>query len=175
MYPQKTLVRPLEEKERLMALRVFGATLPFDRILLCSDSGLNDRPFTQAQPSRGFYFLHVGSRIFNDATSTVAWTRFYDGSVRERCCDVLIHELTHVWQGEYRPGGLLCRSTFHQLKGGNGLEVYNYTVGANWSCYTVEQQAQIIEDWFNPRIGRENPSNARYRYIVENIRTRCAR
>jgi hypothetical protein len=175
MYLQKALVRPLEEKERLMALRVFGATLPFERILLCNDSGPNDRPFTQAQLSRNFYFLHVGAKIFNDATSTAAWTRFHDGTVRERFCDVFIHELTHVWQGVYRPGGLLCRSTFHQLKHGNGLEVYVYDLGATWACYTVEQQAQIVEDWFNPRIGNESPSDARYRYIIENIRTRRAR
>lgn len=59
MYQQKIYFRHLQEKERLIALRVFGATLPFDRIMLCNDSGLNDRPFTQAQPWRGFYFYRL--------------------------------------------------------------------------------------------------------------------
>lgn len=163
--------RHLRAEEITLAKRVFGDTLPYDRIFLVNQTGTGSRPFTQAQLTKRNYYLHVGSQIFFDATSTATWS-YSDGVAKERRCDVFIHELTHVWQGEYQPNVLKEKSHYHQPPSKNE---YMYMVGANWSHYDAEQQAQIVEDWFNPRLGSESTQDSRHRYILENIRARNPR
>jgi hypothetical protein len=163
--------RPLRAEEITLAKRVFGETLPYNRIFLVNHTGTGNRPFTQAQLAKRNYYLHVGQQIFFDATSTAPWS-YSNETVKERRCDVFIHELTHVWQGEHQPNVLKIKSHYHQPPSKND---YRYHVGANWNDYDAEQQAQIIEDWFNPRVGNENTEDSRYRYIIENIRTRNPR
>lgn len=163
--------RHLRAEEITLAKRVFGDTLPYNKIFLVNQTGTGNRPCTEAQLTKRNYYLHVGAQIFFDATSTAPWS-YTDGKVKERRCDVFIHELTHVWQGEHQPNVLKIKSHYHQPPSKND---YCYAVGENWNTYDAEQQAQIVEDWFNPRIGSESTEDARYNYIVENIRARNPR
>jgi hypothetical protein len=172
MWSAEVLGRRLRSEEIVFARRVFGETLPYDKIVLVNQTGKENRPCTQAQLAKKNYYLHVGPLIFFDATSAAPWSYSSDGVVRERRCDVFIHELTHVWQGEYQPAVLIPISLYHLPPSKEG---YSYELGQPWSSYNAEQQAQIIEDWFNPRIGCESQQDARYRYIIENLRARNPR
>ncbi len=163
--------RCLRKEEISLAKRVFGETLPYNKIFLVNHTGTGNRPFTQAQLAKRNYYLHVGPQIFFDATSKAPWS-YSEGEVKERRCDVFIHELTHAWQGEHQPTVLKQKSLYHQPPSKNE---YNYALGASWNSYDAEQQAQIVEDWFNPRVGGESTEDSRYRYIVENIRSRNPR
>ncbi|MGI8555955.1 MAG: peptidoglycan-binding domain-containing protein [Pyrinomonadaceae bacterium] len=40
-----------------------------------------------------------------------------------------------------------------------------------WSDYNVEQQGNIVEDWFAPKKGNQSVSDPRYTYIEKVIRT----
>ena len=156
--------RRLRDAEIALARTVFGSSLPYDLIYLCDNTGAWSRPFTNSEPGGDHYFVHVGP-IYADATSTAAFDTFSDGTVACRYCDVFIHELTHVWQGEHR-GGFIWNSLWHQAW---DKDAYAYTAGAAWSSYNVEQQAHIVEDWFNARLGNRGAADPRYRYITGNI------
>lgn len=161
--------RHLRQSEITLAKRVFGGTLPYDKILLCNNTGANNRPFTNSDPFGDGYYLHVGPKIYADATLTSAYDFYKDGSVHSRYCDVFIHELTHVWQSKYRTGGyagVVVSSLVNQVLPG---DAYSYTEGKKWSEYNVEQQARIVEDWFNAGIGKESTTDSRYKYILGNI------
>jgi hypothetical protein len=104
--------------------------------------------------------LHVGAYFQNMTTS----------NYRRR---LLIHELTHVWQGQHGvPLGYVLNSAFHQTltgitNGGDVAPAYSYSTGLKWSQYNCEQQASIVEDWF---ASGSQSSNARYIYITSNVR-----
>jgi hypothetical protein len=59
------------------------------------------------------------------------------------CLNVLIHELTHVWQ--YYHGYAVIRGSVWANTLGKG---YDYTVENSdaWDDFNVEQQAQMVED-----------------------------
>lgn len=171
MQDKEVVCRNLRTEEITLAKRVFGETIPYDRIFLVNQTGAGNRPFTQAQLTKRTYYLHVGPQIFFDAASTASWSHS-DGIIKERRCDVFIHELTHVWQGEHQPNVLKAKSHYHQPPSKND---YCYQIGGTWNNYDAEQQAQIVEDWFNQRIGKESREDPRYHYIRENIRARNPR
>jgi hypothetical protein len=109
--------------------------------------------------------------VFASGLSEMASTRNLKPHDLAQSDLVLIHELVHVWHGEYRPG-FVWNSLWHQLI---DSDAYAYRSGQDWKTYSVEQQAAIVEDWFNPLKGGESISDERYRYIEENIRrgARC--
>ncbi|MBC7910899.1 MAG: hypothetical protein H7Y30_10395, partial [Pyrinomonadaceae bacterium] len=94
----------------------------------------------------------------------------------------LIHELTHVWQGHHgwNTMAYMAQSVMAQgqamWRTGNRNNAYPYDQSSyrNWNEYNVEQQASIVEDWFNPNVkkggGNQSVSDPRYPYITENIR-----
>ena len=96
---------------------------------------------------------------------------------------LLIHGLTHVWQGQHLVPFML-NSVAHQSlsainNGGDTSPAYNYTVGKPWEQYNVEQQASIVAHWFTPTNicftngkcgGKMIATDSRYRYIRDNIR-----
>jgi hypothetical protein len=106
----------------------------------------------------------------------------------------LIHELTHVWQGHHDRGAwdYVAKSLYVQGKYGEKAYAYDKSNYKDWDTYNVEQQAQIVEDWYGVASagqqadamirlpdgsldrrhddtldGEDDP---RYKYIVENIR-----
>jgi hypothetical protein len=147
--------RRLSDTEWHIINGVFQNSLPaWDRILLTDALGYDDAPFTVW--SYLFYWIHVGPKIYPDASLTTAWdsTSNYD--------DVLVHEMTHVWQ--YYHGYTVVTSSVWARTGGAG---YDYTVGQDWDDYNSEQQAQLVEEWHHKG---ESTTDPRFPYIDKIIR-----
>ncbi len=151
-------IRTLLPSELTLANGVFQNSVLYSQVRLQNDTGLGGRPWTS--PPSPYYVLHVGA-YYQDMTTS---------NYRRR---LLIHELTHVWQGQHGvPLGYVLNSAFHQTltgitNGGDVAPAYSYNTGLKWAQYNSEQQASIVEDWF---ASGSNSSNARYVYITNNVR-----
>ena len=155
--------RKLSDDERSIAWPVFKDSLPYDHIMIADNLGAGDAQFTHREP--GKYVLHMGRIAFDED---------YDDYHKE----VLIHELTHVWQGHHGlvSWDFMVQSLTCQAKAigkalftrGTPLKdsrnaAYVYTPGKLFQDYNVEQQAIIVEDWYKyQRAGR---SEAEYLWI----------
>lgn len=151
-YRERLLHRLEEDEARL----VFAETLPYGRIYLSNRVGLRKRPFTIPHPKRRSAFLiNIGVAAFPDTLSNSS---------------LLIHELTHVWQGTHRrtPFSYLLDSVFNQVLRGD--QCYEYELGKRWSQYSAEQQAMLVQDWFEDGMSTL-PSDERFPYIRDHIRT----
>jgi len=177
--------RPMTERptERAFAERVFGPTLPVDRIVLTNLLGIGKRPFTI--PSIGEAILVNLGAGFDDP---IGYRGFGDPDKKEQQAPgkLFIHELVHAWQidtATFLPG-LMCEAIGAQLTtlGGN-MDVYWYgAAGQAFSEFNPEQQASIVADWFTgsgkqedlafggPAV--EDDRNPYFRYIRDNIRNR---
>lgn len=141
--------RWMKQKECNVAFQVFSFTIPYDKIQLSTDLGAGDRPYTIPLLNYpGHFQINIGK--------TFTW-------------HLLIHELTHVWQGHnsglawgYVLNSLLSQAVCEI----SGTNAYKYTVGKDFNSYNVEQQASIVEDWY---IKGCSKSNSRYRYIRDDI------
>ncbi len=173
--------RPMTGPERTFAERVFGPTLPIDRIVLTNLLGLGKRPFTI--PSIGEAILVNLGAGFDDP---VGCTGFGDpdNPGLQAAGQLFIHELVHAWQIDtetFLPG-LMCEAIGAQLTtlGGN-MDVYRYgAAGPAFSDFNPEQRGSIVDDWFagsgkqqgqfEPMV--ENDTNPYFRYVRDNIRNR---
>lgn len=90
---------------------------------------------------------------------------------RETRRDVLIHELTHVWQYE-RNGAIYMPQALHAQFRGAGYK-YGGAAGlreaAGLAAFNREQQAQIVQDFF--RMRRSHPDIDLYASFVEEVST----
>ena len=152
--------RALFASEIAEAKRVFRNTLPYNQITVTNGLGAGGAQFTLAIPTffgPWSYQLNMGPRGFANCLSISA---------------VFIHELTHVWQGSHSnfPPAYMINSVFHQaiavVQTGNRNNAYNYTPGSAWGSYNVEQQGNIVEDWYALGLRTTDP---RFRYISGNI------
>jgi hypothetical protein len=166
----KTLpkIRALSRSEKNVAKSVFGNTINYDMVKVTNTLGGGGRPWTTNTPP--MYMINVGS---NYPSLTANKDRRW----------LLIHELTHVWQGQHLVPFML-NSAAHQTlsainNGGDTAPAYSYKVGKPWGQYNVEQQASIVANWFTPANicfkngpcgGGMKTTDSRYRYIRDNIR-----
>ena len=154
-------IRTLLPDELILAKTVFQNSILYSKVRLQDDLGMGGIPWT-SPPIAVFpyYVLHVGS-YYQHMTTT---------NYRRK---LLIHELTHVWQGQHGvPKGYVLNSAYHQslsgiTNGGDVAPAYSYTTGLKWAQYNCEQQASIVEDWFS---NGSSSSDSRYVYITTNIR-----
>src|SRR5262249_48354137 len=148
--------RPLTARESQQADKVFQGTVPFWKVRLSNGLGFGQRPYTIPSPP-GFYVIHIGPQLFDNPLAVRGGET------------TLIHELTHVWQrvNYFFPLNYVFASVWHQGQPG---DAYAYTPGQPWSSYNVEQQAMIVEDWWNPTIGSGKEFDVRFPYIRDNIR-----
>lgn len=168
--------RALTATEEQIAQRVFGNTIPYREVLVSDGLGKDNRPFTVPTnvpmnipfvPSfnvqGGKYVMHVG-----DA---------YNGmSNRKEDQCLLIHELTHVWQGEnhaFWSWAYMIYSLKDQLLMDNAYR-YDPTQLKPWNEYGAEQQATIVEDWYADGMQTFDPvtetGDRRFYYIKKHIR-----
>jgi hypothetical protein len=89
--------------------------------------------------------------------------------------DVLIHELTHVWQYE-RAGAIYMPQALHAQFRGAGYDYGGrvglraaYETGASLTTFNREQQAQIVQDFF--RLRRSHPDIGVYAAFVQEVST----
>lgn len=172
------VTRLLKPDEIKLAREVFRDSLPYGKIYIANfflprnhgvpvtlAGALNPVPLT----FRLVYTIYWGEAIYRGSAAQVAPV-------------TLIHELTHVWQGHHGRNMLayMAQSVFAQgqakWRTGNRNNAYPYDQSSyrNWNEYNVEQQASIVEDWFDPDVknggGNQSVSDPRYPYISENIR-----
>jgi hypothetical protein len=161
--------RPLSEEEALFAAKVFGPTLPGrEQIILTNALGLGNAPFV-VPGFGGSFLVNLGNGPFDNPMD--------DTSVGVPG-QLLIHELTHVWQAKRQSAmTYFCRGPVER----------DPEPGANpskpWSAYGMEQQAAIVESWYaadpaflqnefkkpNPDFSKKNPQIFDH-YIRGNIR-----
>lgn len=141
--------RYLASKEKQIARSVFKDSLPYSKVVVSNGLGYDDRPFTVPEALGGKYILHVGDG-------------YYGMSLHQSDKALLIHELTHVWQGEHSSWrwSYVFKSGWHQATG----DAYSYDKKnlKSWTSYNPEQQAQIVEDWFKDGMKETDP---RYPFI----------
>ena len=147
--------RRLNSSEQRIARQVFGRSLNLGQVRITNTLGAQSRPWTTNSPP--VYTVNVGPVAYkNLATST--WS------------DLLIHELTHVWQGQHGVP-FMANSAVHQTisaiqNGGDTGQAYDYSPGKQWRKYNSEQQASLVEDWFENGASR---SDRLYPYIRDNV------
>lgn len=159
-----TFYRPLKNAEHLLVYSVFRDTLPSSRMIGIGDGlGLGDRPWTDwgsdydSQMPDMQYQINVGDYASMDLNLST-WTPL--GTLSE----LLIHEMTHVWQ--YWNGfGVKVSSLWANTLGAG----YDFTAGNPWDDYNTEQQATIVERWHSR--GRKKDDEL-YPYITEVIWSR---
>ncbi|RYZ61048.1 MAG: hypothetical protein EOO14_06040 [Chitinophagaceae bacterium] len=165
--------RTLTQEERDFARKVFFDKLPYDRIRITNLSHSGGRKFVLPNPIDGSILVNMG-----DAYSNPDPIRYTSGEYPIPG-QVFIHELTHAWQignTSFMPG-LICDSILHRdysYRDENNLSNTDWS-RRSWSSFNLEQQAHIIDDWFqvysadlNSVLALNDPA---FHFITENVRT----
>jgi hypothetical protein len=153
--------RELNDEEWRMASWTFGGQLPPRRNIRLTNLGV---PFAGGDAVTfpaiaNQYYINMGSKYWRKST-------IEDGAL-------LLHELTHVWQGRNK----LIRDV-QVLVAAKDAGDYDYKLGKQWEDYGLEQQAQIVQDWANGEVEHKGPSpvgplslgSPLFRYIYTNVR-----
>lgn len=185
----------LSFEEEQLARTVFGNQLPYGRIWL-GKSYLRgaSAPVTLAtspRRDRAEYVICWGDpNVYSNGADHGDSTRA-----------TFIHELTHVWQGHHGYSSMTYMAESVIAQGYHGIrdiiryrrfsdwdqhrsKAYVYRmdqVGRPWREFNVEQQGNLVEDWFRVRgytnadgvfipPGNMSEGDPRYPYIVHNIR-----
>lgn len=173
-----TKFRLMSSDEYRIVTRVMGDTLPFrQRIIITDACGVDGRAFTIPTslismigmvPTTFLAALPIGylSSVINLAYLINVGSSCYSKlATTEK--SLLVHETMHVWQGKNSTFSLsyVFNSVINQCFSGSGA--YTYTLGKAWSDYNVEQQASIVEDWYDRG---ESTSDSAYTYISNHVR-----
>jgi hypothetical protein len=146
-------MRDLTAAEIAEAKTVFEETVKYKSVLIADKVGLGSRPFTLVRGTGiELYTLFLGPSEFAAISD---WATF-------------IHEMTHVWQGQnhFISSGYMLNSVISQAIEGNSA--YDYKPGDMWGEYNVEQQANLVEDWYS--MDNKSTTSPRYYYIANCIR-----
>jgi hypothetical protein len=154
--------RNISATEIYWAAQVFDDSLPSWGNILITDAlgpipGM-DRPFTVEELPGRLYTVNVGPEYYPDLNRS-------NNFGFSPCRDLLIHELTHVWQ--YYHGCWVVPRSVWANKFGKGYE-YTLEDSDAWDDFNVEQQASIVENWFNN--GTMSHTDERYPFIEKIIR-----
>ena len=128
-----------------MCERVFAGTLSAsfvrNNVMLSNGLGAGGRPFTSIDFGRpGHYTILIGPRAFDPAA-------VMDINYKA----TFVHEMTHVWQMHVEVGSAESGSTRRRPEACRQGNAYLYGEGnlnKPWDDFGVEEQAQIVEDWF---------------------------
>jgi hypothetical protein len=126
--------------EMYLAHTVFHRTLPKPGRIAISEKLMDGDALTEKQIV-DFYTIYLGPKGYENARSTEF---MWPGKV-PKVVDVFIHEMVHVWQFHHGINVWFEGIKVHINKKDNA---YRYQIGKNWEDYDIEQQAQIVEDWF---------------------------
>jgi hypothetical protein len=150
--------RPLNPRELHIGQVVFVNSIDFSQVEITDGAGAGDRPWTNA--GIGVDSMHLTPRYYANPPAAL-----------------LVHELTHVWQGQnlgLTGWGYKLDSLVEQGLSYVGFpSPYEYDediLGAiGFGMFNAEAQAQIVEDWYT---GGMRTSDPRYPYIEWCIRKR---
>lgn len=179
-----TRFRFLSSDEYLLVSEIFGCSVPSRRrIILTNGEGFGGRAFTIPISLVLIFVLAILALPMGFVTfATVLLSALLSSSLNfgylislgknysnlnSDTQAVLIHEMVHVLQSEksFFSINYVLNSCFYQVL--HGRKAYEYELGKKWKEYTVEQQAQIIEDWF--RKGKRQEGIV-WEYIGENFK-----
>lgn len=134
--------RSMSPQEIQLAKQVFGSELPYQNVMLTNLAGLNGRAFT-APGVDGKTYCNLGAAYSNTLGSA--------NGAYPAPGELMIHELTHAWQiahNSFIPG-FVCSAVVNQTNYTLGDDVYAYgPAGPVWSDFNLEQQGQIVNQWF---------------------------
>jgi len=118
--------RVLTAGEREIAEQVFAGALRLDSIRLCSSPWILKNYAMSPNGSVYFHPEDLAADFSQTSLMTQSW---------------LVHELVHVWQVQ-QGMNVVRRALFNRR--------YSYTLrpGKSFYRYGIEQQAQIVQDWF---------------------------
>ena len=186
-------VRWLTEEEWGIAQGVFGDTLPFrQRVFLTDAVGANGRAFAIPTSAVSGAMLTAGGTLFGaPAAALIALVQVGASVVNAgyiigvgparypdmtKSPELLVHEMTHVWQGKNRTLALsyALEAALHQCRQElTDYDAYAFSPGNPWESYNPEQQASIVETWFRKGCN-ESDTDPLYRYIRDDVRRRSA-
>ena len=173
--------RQISDQEYQFADKVFKGTLPSaDQIWLTNFSGLGGRAFTI--PIGGRIWVNIGS-AYGDPVHDTSYGSQAPG-------ELLIHELTHVWQIVHRSflPGFTCEAIVNGTNyviGGQPSGVYVYgPPDLAWGEFGTEAQGALVDQWFGgfatvnaPNRTKDNnvddtkhTTDPYFHYIQDNIR-----
>ncbi|MBC7796088.1 MAG: peptidoglycan-binding protein [Pyrinomonadaceae bacterium] len=172
-------LRDIRQDEIDEARKVFTNTIDYRFVLMLDggrDAGAMALCMRDDNDRKFYYYIVCNSDIFKQGFVATANQR------------TLIHELTHVWQGQHgvAPGRYMLDSAIAQLiegvieffrRGGNvsgwgecRSAAYRFNaadIGKDWNMFNVEQQASIVESWYIAE--RDRRADLRYGGYGENV------
>lgn len=130
--PRPPHVRPLTPGEQALAASVFGEALDLASVTVRGRAWWLLQPRTVVMAPCGHVHFHPRCPFYHQDFSRAPL----------HLQGLLIHELTHVWQHQSGRNVVFARSPFAR---------YRYlplTPGKRFEQYGIEQQAEIVRDWF---------------------------
>ena len=163
-------VRKLGLKEITLAQTVFKNTIPYDKVLVSDGLGYNDREFTMPTSMPATMLFNVDSDLGKYVMH--CGDGYYGMSELQNDKETLIHELTHVWQGEHYKGSwdYVFGSMFSQALLGEDAYEYDRKDLLPWDNYNPEQQAYIVQHWFAGGMKEKIDEDRRFYFIKKHIR-----
>lgn len=135
-HPADEQGRPLTDRERALALGMFGCDLNLDPIRIYQRKWWLFQPRNVTMAPQGHIHFHPNGSSYCDC--------FGSSSIGLQAH--LIHELVHIWQYQEGVNLILKRHPFCH---------YSYTIKPGWMLkrYGIEQQAEIVRHTFLLRHG----------------------
>jgi hypothetical protein len=148
----KFTTRPLTDSEIQKASTIFGSSIDYRLVRLDQHAVLG--PTWTGRDYTSFHTIN-------------SWGKSTD--------DVLVHELTHVWQYEHA-GAIYMPQAVHAQAWGKGYD-YNgaaglraaQAAGKGFDSFNREQQAQIVQDFY--KMTQSDPDIALYASFVKAVST----
>ncbi len=159
--------RKLNDEEWAMAHWVFGGQLPPRGNIRLTNLGVPkdfwDRGFNK---DRAITFPAIANQYYINLGPAYR----HKSSIKN--APLLLHELTHVWQGRNK----MIRDI--QILVAAKDREYEYALGKQWRNYGLEQQGEIVEDWAQGTVengdahaaGPISLGSPLFRYVRANLR-----
>ncbi len=143
--------RPLTAGEIALAKQVFKGSLDYAKVKVHNDTYIFFQPETVWMTPNGE--IYCGKKVYTADFS--AESKNYHA--------YFIHEMTHVWQ--YQMGMSVRSMAVGEMieNLGDYDEAYNYTLASSKDLldYGLEQQAQIVEDYYRLQIAKTGRTSSR--------------
>lgn len=93
------------------------------------------------------------------------------GSMHSSHDELLVHEMTHVWQGYNGPSSAayVRRSVMAQLNPTRDAYDYEEQTHTEWGQWNPEAQARLVEDWYANGQIRDKDKDYRWYYVSKYI------
>lgn len=145
--------RGLTEREKALALRVFGNQIELDTIRFIGSPKPFDRAFVAGRWFGRDWIVWPNTTLADDYTTQKLSRRA-----------TFIHEMVHVWQAQQG-----VNLAWAKIRAGDGADAYGYVPDEHclWAGLNIEQQAMVVEHAFLLSQGETVPAaKAFYRSIA---------